>query len=138
MSETDLVRQTIEALSQYERRLFRNNVGRAWQGKWERHGGGPLKAPLPAGSIIITMPRMIDFGLAPGSGDLIGIRSIEITPEMVGQRIGQLVSLEGKLPGRPHSPEQENWHKQITFMGGLSGTFRSVEEAAQLLGARKK
>jgi hypothetical protein len=136
MSETDLVRQTIEALSQYERRLFRNNVGRAIQGKWRKHMGGQVM--VPAGSIIVEHPRIIDFGLATGSGDLIGVRSVEITPEMVGTRIGQFVSLEGKLEGRSHSTEQDNWHKQITFMGGLSGTFRTVEEAAQLLGARKK
>lgn len=128
MSETDTQRKIITALSQYERRLFRNNVGKAWQGKWKM---------LPDGRVVIEHPRMIDFGLATGSGDIIGVRSVEITPEMVGQRIGQLVSLEVK-EATGSSEDQKNWHKMVQFMGGLSGVVRSVDEAATLLGARKK
>jgi hypothetical protein len=45
-------------------RLWRNNIGLAfYQGKY------------------------VQYGLAPGSGDLIGFRSVTITPEMVGQRV---------------------------------------------------
>jgi hypothetical protein len=128
VSETDTQRKIITALSQYERRLFRNNVGKAWQGKWKM---------LPDGRVVIEHPRMIDFGLATGSGDIIGVRSVEITPEMVGQRIGQLVSLEVK-EATGSSEDQKNWHKMVQFMGGLSGVVRSVDEAATLLGARKK
>lgn len=137
MSETDLVRETIEKLSKYERRLFRNNVGQAWAGRWERHGGGQLLKPLPAGTIIVYAPRAVKFGLAEGSGDVIGMRSIEVTPEMVGTRIAQFVSLEGKVKSGT-SDEQRNWDAMVKMMGGISGQFRSVEDAAALLGVEKK
>lgn len=136
MSETDLVRQVIEELSKYERRLFRNNVGMGWQGKWVKHQGGPIT--LPAGAIIIYNPRAVHFGLAKGSGDVIGPVSREVTPEMVGTRVAVFASGEAKLPGRATTDEQTNWNAMVKFMGGISGQFRSVEEAAELFGAKRR
>ena len=56
-------------------RLFRNQVG---------------QLPDP------RTGRYIQFGLAKGSSDLIGFKTVKVTPDMVGQEIAQFVSLEIK------------------------------------------
>jgi hypothetical protein len=48
----------------------------------------------------------VRFGLCKGSSDLIGLRSLEITPELVGQRLAQFVALEVKAAQGVPSPEQ--------------------------------
>jgi hypothetical protein len=57
----------------------------------------------------------VRFGLCKGSSDLIGLRSLEITPELVGLRLAQFVALEVKAAQGVPSP-------------------RAAEEAEQLLG----
>jgi hypothetical protein len=129
MAEIDLTREVIETFSRFERRLFRNNVGAAWAGKWDRQ---------PNGTIIIQHPRRVEFGLATGSGDIIGMRSLEITPEMVGTRVAQFVSIETKTPKGVTTEEQKNWRDMVQFMGGASGIARTIDEAATLLGGKRK
>lgn len=128
MAEIDLTREAIETFSKFERRLFRNNVGQGWQGRWAKQENG---------NVLIQHPRRIAFGLAPGSGDIIGLRSLEITPEMVGQRVAQFVSVETKADGT-ETPEQKNWAEMVRFMGGVAGTARSIEQVAELLGVKRK
>lgn len=136
MSERDVMYDTIEALSKYERRLFRNNVGRAWQGKWHRHPGGQVN--LAPGTVIIQHARPIQVGLCDGSSDIIGMRSIQITPEMVGQRIAQFVAVEMKTPKGATTEEQDRFIAMVEFMGGIAGVAKNVDEATKLLGAVKK
>lgn len=63
--------------------------------------------------------RWIDFGLCPGSFDYVGIRSILITPQMVGTRIGQFTAIEMKREnGGVLSKEQHDFQKLITAFGG--------------------
>jgi len=65
------------------------------------------------------------------SGDLIGIKPVLITPEMVGTVIGQFVSREVKCPGwkwhgTPHEVAQLQWQNIINSMGG-DATFTTGE-----------
>jgi hypothetical protein len=92
-------------------RLFRNNQGRAWTGKIHK---------LPDGSILIKEPRPINFGLSVGSGDLIGGTQIVVTPEMVGRKIFVFTNYEGKTKNTRTTTEQQNFHKMVTSLGGLS------------------
>ena len=46
------------------------------------------------GALVDRQGRLVRFGLCRGSSDLISLRSLEITPELVGQRIAQFVALE--------------------------------------------
>lgn len=78
--------------------------------------------------------RPVQFGLAKGSGDLIGWRTVTITPEMVGQRIAQFVSLEVKTATGRVRPEQEQWRKVVEQAGGVAAVVRSVEDAERALG----
>lgn len=78
--------------------------------------------------------RFITYGLAKGSADLIGWRSIVVTPEMVGKRIAVMASLECKRPGRADvRPEQKNWQRVVTEAGGFAGIVTSKEEAKKVL-----
>lgn len=93
-------------------RLFRNSVG---------------GAKLADG-------RFLRYGLTPGSADLIGWRSIVITPEMVGMRVAVMASLEIKRPGRAYvRPEQVNWQRVVSAAGGMAGIVSSSEEARKVL-----
>ena len=94
-------------------RLFRNNTG-------------TLPDPRTG--------RPVQFGLARGSADLIGLRTVTITPDMVGQQVAVFTSIEVKTPkGRP-TAEQQNWLNMVRSLGGIAGIARSVRDANEILG----
>lgn len=93
-------------------RLFRNNVGML------RDERG----------------QVVRFGLHPGSGDLIGWRSVTITPEHVGRTVALFASLEVKAPGGRVRPDQVLWAEQVRASGGLSGIAHDPAEARLILG----
>ena len=95
-------------------RLFRNQVG---------------QLPDP------RTGRPVQFGLAKGSADLVGWKTIEVTPDMVGQHIAVFTSIEVKTPtGRP-TKYQQAWLTAVEKAGGIAGVARSVEDAEELLDA---
>jgi hypothetical protein len=94
-------------------RLFRNNTGTLR----DQHG------------------RPVSFGLARGSADLIGYRTITITPDMVGQQVAVFTSIEVKTPTGRIRPEQQAWLETIQAAGGIAGVARSVEDALRIVTA---
>jgi hypothetical protein len=91
-------------------RLFRNNTGTLR----DQHG------------------RPVSFGLARGSADLIGWRTVTITPEMVGQQVAVFTSIEVKTPTGRVKPEQQQWLDAVQAAGGIAGVARSVEDALRI------
>jgi hypothetical protein len=69
----------------------------------------------------------------PGGGDLLGWRTVEVTPEMVGQRVAVFTSIEVKTRTGKLRPEQEQWMKVVRAAGGIAGVARSVEDAEALV-----
>ena len=69
----------------------------------------------------------------PGGGDLLGWRTVEVTPEMVGQRVAVFTSIEVKTPTGRLRAEQEQWLKVVRAAGGIAGVARSVEDAQALV-----
>ncbi len=128
--ESPLLRRILATLSHGSVRLFRNNVAVAYQGIVSR---APPDPRWDRGSIIIQRPRVIRSGLAVGSADLIGLRAITITPEMVGRCVAVFASIEVKARGGHTKREQRAWAEAIRSMGGIAGTVRSIEEAKKLL-----
>ena len=109
MSETDLQQRIRLALGQRpDVRLFRNNTG-------------TLPDPRTG--------RPVQFGLARGSADLIGYRTVTITPDMVGQQVAVFTSLEVKTPTGRIRPEQTNWLHTVKRAGGIAAIVRSVDDA---------
>ena len=91
-------------------RLFRNNTGTLR----DQHG------------------RPVSFGLAKGSADLIGWRTVTITPEMVGQQVAVFTSIEVKTPTGRLRSEQKLWLEKVQASGGIAGVARSVEDALRI------
>jgi len=90
------------------------------------------------GALVDQQGRFVRFGLCKGSSDLIGLRSLEITPELVGQRLAQFVALEVKTAQGALSPEQRAFLQLVQQLGGVAAVCRSVEEAEQLLGSPRQ
>jgi hypothetical protein len=113
-SEQQIQQHIRIACSTGQTRLFRNNTGTLR----DQHG------------------RPVSFGLCKGSADLIGYRSITITPEMVGQQVAVFASIEVKTPTGRIRPEQQQWLDTVQAAGGIAGVARSVEDAQVLLTAQ--
>jgi len=123
--ETETVRNIRVQLSHGDARLWRNNVGSAWQGNCRNHGGGLMT---------IVHPRRVHFGLCQGSADLIGYQSLIVTPEMVGQRIAVFVAIEGKRVNGSYGTGQREYLDLVNRAGGLAGVARTVDDAKIILG----
>ena len=108
----NLIPETRIQLSNGDVRLWRNNVGRLQDrtGKW------------------------VAYGLCVSSSDLIGFKSILVTPDMVGCRLAVFVALEGKVGRDRLTQEQTAFIATVETMGGIAGEFRSVEQAREILG----
>jgi hypothetical protein len=111
-SEQQIQQQIRLTCSTGSTRLFRNNTGTLR----DQHG------------------RPVSFGLCKGSADLIGWRTVTITPEMVGQRIAVFTSIEVKAASGRLRPEQRQWLDAVQAAGGIAGVARSVDDARALLG----
>lgn len=126
MSETNVTRNIMLAVgkSRQRTRIFRNNVGMAWQGETTRKGS----------VLIIQNPRPVQAGLCEGSSDLIGWTTVEITPDMIGKRLAIFTAIEVKVPGgKGPTPEQQNFIQQVCNAGGIAGVARSDSDALELL-----
>ena len=109
--------QTIiwKAASKIGYRLFRNNVGMAWQGKRVKINGRAY----------IQDPRPIHFGLHEGSADLIGWKTVTITRSMVGKKIAVFVSVEAKSDKGKAQAKQRTWKQNVSHAGGLAVVAKS-------------
>jgi hypothetical protein len=76
--------------------------------------------------------RLVTFGLARGSADLIGWRTVVVTPEMVGTKLAVFLSIEVKTPTGRLTPQQHNWQAAVLAAGGISGIARSVSDALRI------
>jgi hypothetical protein len=90
------------------------------------------------GALVDQQGRFVRFGLCKGSSDLICLRSLEFTPELVCQRLAQFVALEIKTAQGVLSPEQRAFLRLVQELGGVAAVCRSVEEAEQLLGSPRQ
>lgn len=76
--------------------------------------------------------RLVKFGLCPGSSDLIGWKTVEITPDMVGKRLAVFTAIEVKDKGKP-TTDQLSFIECVRKAGGIAGVARSVEGARTIL-----
>lgn len=111
MSEAAVVQQVRATLSNGDVRLFRNNSGALQNkdGTW------------------------VKYGLAVGSSDLIGLKSVVVTADMVGSRVAVFVALEGKSATGRTTEEQDAFLAMVRKAGGIAGVFRSLDDAQGIL-----
>ncbi len=111
--EADVQAEVRLAASAAGWRVWRNNIGVLMDSR-----GIPVRYGLANESKAVNS--------AVKSGDLIGIRPVLITQEMVGQTIGQFVSLECKRPGwtynanDKHQAAQAKWAEIVNNLGGYA------------------
>ena len=121
MNEMNRLRSIMAGVSYPGCRVFRNNVGTGWTGsKIVRNRDE---------SVTIHDARPLNAGLCKGSSDLIGWRSIEVTPDMVGRRIALFLAVEVKGERGRATDEQRNFIDRVRLDGGLAGVARTVEDA---------
>ena len=77
--------------------------------------------------------NVFQFGLAPGSSDLIGWCSRVVTTADIGKKIAQFLAIEVKSPTGKLSPIQRNFLVAVSCGGGLSGVARNTEQALEIL-----
>lgn len=132
-NETDFMKQgQLDHGSRPDVRLFRNNVGQAWQGKKLKYQPGAIHR-VQRGDLILKEARPVTFGLAVGSADLIGMKRVTITPDMVGQTLAVFTSIETKtLTGRKRE-EQIDWTNFVRWFGGYSGFARTAQDFSNIL-----
>lgn len=126
--ETILMKQgQVDHGSRRDVRLFRNNVGQAWQGRRLKYKPGDYHK-VERGDVILSEARPVQFGLAEGSGDLIGGKVVTVTPEMVGKPLFVFLSVETKTEKGRLTTEQKNWIKFVQLFGGIAGVARTAED----------
>ena len=103
-------------------RLFRNNTGQGWQGQTQRDGA----------KLIITNPRPLMAGLHKGSSDLIGWKTVEITPDMVGQHVAIFTAVEVKTGSGRTTAEQEQFLQAVRDAGGIGVVMRDESQVGLL------
>lgn len=110
--EAAITREIQAKLTDKRSRMWRNNVG----------------------TLIDSRGIPISYGLAPGSSDLIGLRSITITPEMVGTTVAVFCAVEVKRPDVTARPEhQQQFISIVNQLGGRAGFATSVEQAREIM-----
>ena len=98
------------ALGNGKIRLFRNNTG----------------------ALTDIKGRLVKFGLCKGSSDLIGFKTITITPDMVGQNVAVFSAIEVKDKGKA-TDDQKKFINIIKKAGGLAGVARDIKDAKKIL-----
>lgn len=124
MNPHDLHKLIQLRLSKGDTRLFRHNVGLAWQGTLTRHEGG---------TVTLVNARPLHAGLVKGGSDLLGWRTVTVTPDRVGKKLAVWAAIECKTGSGRLTAEQRNFIEQVRGAGGRAGEARSVEDAVRIL-----
>lgn len=113
-----LVRLRLAATSRGAR-LFRNNVGLGYVGRVVRREPGLLT---------LANARPIKFGLGKGSSDLIGWRTVTVTPDMVGKKVAVFMAVEAKTPNVVVTADQQAFVNAVNDQGGIGIIARSEDD----------
>jgi hypothetical protein len=115
--ERKLINEILKNLPK-NKRLFRINAGTGWTGEVVRK---------TENSITLKNPRIF-HGAPTGWPDLAGWETVEITPEMVGQKIAVFVAEEVKATGGL-SKIQKLFRDTLENMGGIFRVVKSDPQA---------
>lgn len=128
MSEIELMKEIQTLWSQTQGRLFRNNIGMGWTGQRVTVTRTQSVVVGP-GDVLLRNARPFHAGLCEGSSDLIGWKSILITPEMVGKPFAQFAAVETKSPKGRATDEQRQFLHVVDSVGGFSVLAKKIEDA---------
>ena len=112
-SETKIQNLILMALSKAGCLVFRNETAGAWVGK---------VIHKDASQVTLTNARMMRFGLAVGSSDIIGIAPC-----------GRFLAVEIKTSKGRATKEQLRFIDAVNSAGGIAGVCKSADEALNLI-----
>ena len=92
-------------------RLFRNQVG---------------QLPDPTG-------RPVQFGLAKGSADLVGWKTVKVTLTWSERTLPCSRLSKSETPNGKPTQYQQAWMAAVENAGGIAGIARSVEDATEII-----
>lgn len=97
--ENENLNRTIYAAKEHGYLMYRNNTG-----------------------LFLTLDgcRQVHAGLGKGTHDWIGMKTITVTPDMVGRKIAVFSSIEGKSGLRDMSKEQKIFRDVVVARGGIA------------------
>lgn len=135
-AHTALCNRVLAAVSRTAARVFLNPVGHGIAGKAERiNVAGPVH--LQPGDYVVRFGQRIEYGLTPGSGDIIGITPHVVTAADVGRTLGIFTSLEVKTGTGRLEPHQRQWIEVIRSLGGIAEEVRSEAESLAALNSAR-
>lgn len=86
------------------------------------------------GQVELPEGGRISYGVGPnGASDLIGYRTVTVTPEMVGQPVALFCAVEVKRPGGVLRADQARFIGEIQAVGGIAGVARCAEDVQRIL-----
>jgi len=132
-SESNIMRVIQLALSTAGVKIFRNNNGQGWIGKSKLFNSAQT-VNVKAGDVLIQAARPLHSGLCVGSSDLIGWKTITVTPEMVGTKIAVFIGCEVKNQSGRATKEQIAFINVLNESGGRGFIARNPEEALKGVG----
>lgn len=112
-SEKRIEQETMLRVQDFGGVVFKNNTGTAFRGEKRTMNG----------KMILTNLQFIKYGLDVGSADLIGVLPVTVTPDMVGKKIGVMLSIEmkkDKFGSYRATGEQLQWMKFMKQMGAIA------------------
>lgn len=128
--ETLVVKSILQALAFSRCLVWRSNTGGMHLPEGQKEGAGPAAGPATSeesgGSKRKKRKkrkgRYVAFGLGTGSADIVGMTSK-----------GRFFALEAKSETGRLTPDQRQWHADVTAKGGYVATVRSAEAALRAL-----
>lgn len=134
-TEADLMRCMMVEASKHGARLWRNNVGTglAVRGASSAQREAIIKACQELAKRMGGSAGRITYGLAVGSGDLIGYVPRTITQADVGKTLPVFVGPEVKTKTGRSSPDQIAWRRFLGSVGAGAAELRSLEELRAFL-----
>lgn len=121
--ETEILNRIRIEASKRGYTLFRNMVGMATAGVVIREWHD-----ADARYCTIRDPYPVRFGLIEGSSDLIGWKDVEITPEIIGQKVAIFTGIEVKTQKGRLSKEQKNFIDRVNNCGGIAYVAKSLDD----------
>lgn len=128
---TALCNRILTALSRLGCKAFLNPVGAGVVGKIERINQAQTVC-LEPGDYVVRFGQRVEYGLCPGSADIVGVVPRVITEADVGTTLAVLIGPEVKTGTGRSSPAQRAWRDVMNQAGAFCDEVRSVEDAEAL------
>lgn len=119
------------AASKLGARLWRMNVGLGWIGESVKFTKRDVVS-VSAGDVLIRQARPFRSGIE-GMSDGCGLVPVEITPDMVGQKVAMFLAVEDKQGSGRRTKEQTQFIKAIRALGGRAGVARNDDDVAAIV-----